>query len=85
MISTSIVSHWGICFEGFSVMVLRLLARSASWTGAAQIEVRQVTEHEGVTAICALVASAAYRVPFITIGHSMTGKTPAVREAPAPA
>jgi hypothetical protein len=40
-ISTSIVSRLGICLEVF--MVLRLLAPATSWTGATQIEVRQVT------------------------------------------
>ena len=44
MISTSIVSHRGICFEGFfSVMVLRLFSPATSWIGAAQVAVRQVT------------------------------------------
>ena len=48
MINASMVSHNGTCFNCF--MVLRLLVPATWWTGGAKAEVRQVTQHEAVTA-----------------------------------
>jgi hypothetical protein len=51
MISTSIVSHRGICFEVF--MVLRLLARHiVDRSGADRGKADHTPQHEGVTAMC---------------------------------